>query len=117
MIKEAITITPEAREYIKGVLTKLNKPYLFFGIKGGGCAGFEYYWEPVDANDVKEIGSEELDERVVLGDGQRLIVDHMSLVYLYGSVIDFQTDITGSRLVVENPKATSSCGCGTSVSF
>jgi iron-sulfur cluster insertion protein len=117
MIKEAVTVTPDAKDYIKGILNKLNKPYLFFGIKGGGCAGFEYYWEPMDANDMKDLGTEDKDERIVLGDGQRLIVDHLSIMYIIGSVIDFEVDISGSRLVVKNPGAVSACGCGTSVSF
>lgn len=114
---DIVDITDTAKEYIKGLLTDNKKPYLFLGIKGGGCAGFEYYWELMSPEDMKSLGTEDLDERIVLGDGHRLIIDHMSLVHLNGSVIDYKTSIDGSRLVIENPLAKSSCGCGTSVNF
>ena len=110
-------VTDTAREYIKGLLTDNKKPYLFLGVKGGGCAGYEYYWELMTPEDMKSLGTEDLDERIVLGDGHRVIVDHLSLLYLTGSVIDYKVSIDGSRLVVENPLARGGCGCGSSVSF
>src|SRR5512135_908322 len=116
-VKKAVEVTPDAKEYIKGILTKAERRLLFFGIKGGGCAGFEYYWEIITPEDWDLLGSSEKDETISLGDGHRLIVDNMSLMYLIGSVIDYEVDISGSRLVVKNPHAKGGCGCGTSVSF
>jgi iron-sulfur cluster insertion protein len=116
-VKPVVEVTPEAKEYIKGVLTKHDKRLLFLGIKGGGCAGFEYYWEIITPEDWDLLGSSEKDETISLGDGHRLIVDHLSIMYLLGSVVDYEVDITGSRLVVKNPKAVSGCGCGASVGF
>ena len=112
-----VVVTDLARDYIKDLLTDNKKPYLFLGVKGGGCAGFEYYWELMTPEDMKSLGTEDLDERVVLGDGHRLIIDHLSFHYINGSVIDYKVSIDGSRLVVENPQAKGGCGCGSSVSF
>lgn len=114
---DVVEVTPEAREYIKGVLKKTKQNSLMFGIKGGGCSGFEYYWEIVTPEDLIKLGSEGYDEKVPLGEGYRLIVDGMAKEYITGSVIDYETSIEGSRLVVKNPKVKSSCGCGTSVNF
>ena len=43
-----INVTDSAKTHIVNVLKNMDKPYLVFGLKGGGCAGFEYFWEPAD---------------------------------------------------------------------
>ena len=114
---QAVTITEAARTHIRRVLIDMDKPYLVFGLKGGGCAGFEYFWEPADDELYAKNGTPERDEIIELAEGKKLIVDCTSLVYTLGSVIDYKSDFVSSSLVVENPSAKSSCGCGTSVAF
>ncbi|WP_299839197.1 iron-sulfur cluster assembly accessory protein [uncultured Paracoccus sp.] len=77
-------------------------------VLGGGCSGFQYEIRMDDA---------EADDLVLEGGGQRVIVDPVSLPFLAGAVIDFSDELIGARFVIENPNATSSCGCGTSFSM
>jgi iron-sulfur cluster assembly protein len=112
-----VNITEAAKKHILNVLNTVDKPYLVWGLKGGGCAGFEYFWEPADEELYAKNGSPERDEVIELSEGKKLIVDCTSLVYTLGSTIDYKSDLMSSQLVVENPNATSGCGCGTSVAF
>lgn len=78
------------------------------GVSGGGCSGFQYdirLDEPAD------------DDMVLEKDGLRVLVDPVSLPFLQNAVIDFTDELIGARFVVENPNASSSCGCGTSFSI
>lgn len=77
-------------------------------VEGGGCSGFQYEI----ALDVP--GKDDL---VLEGQGQKVIVDSISLPFLENAVIDFSDELIGARFVIENPNATSSCGCGTSFSM
>lgn len=113
----AITLTESARIHILRTLVSMDKKYLIFGLKGGGCAGFEYFWIPADEEDYAKNGDPSRDEFITLGEGKQLVVDHSGLVYLLGSEIDFKSDFISSQLVVNSPLATSSCGCGTSIAF
>ncbi|WP_136441571.1 HesB/IscA family protein [Pacificoceanicola onchidii] len=77
-------------------------------VEGGGCSGFQYDIRLDDA---------ESEDMVLEGHGQRVVVDPVSLPFLAGAVIDFSEELIGARFVIENPNATSSCGCGTSFSM
>ena len=78
-------------------------------VLGGGCSGFQYEFRLED-----EAAEGDL---VIEGAGQRVLVDPESLPFLAGSVIDFKDELIGARFAVENPNATSTCGCGTSFSI
>jgi iron-sulfur cluster assembly protein len=110
-----INLTEAAKTHIRQVLINMDKPYLVFGLQGGGCAGFEYFWQPADQELYEKNGDPDNDEFIDLGDGKQLIVDGTGLMYLIGSTIDYKTDFLSSQLVVSNPMAKSSCGCGTSI--
>ena len=114
---EVVTLTESAKTHIRRVLIDIDKPYLVFGIQGGGCAGFEYFWQPADEELYAKNGSPSRDEFIELGEDKKLVVDGTSMVYLIGSTIDYKQDFVSSQLVVDNPAAKSSCGCGTSVAF
>ena len=116
-MKNVINITDAAKNHIINVLSNVDKPYLVWGIKGGGCAGFEYFWEPADEELYAKNGTPDRDEVISLNDDKQLIVDCTSLVYTLGSTIDYKSDLMSSQLVVENPNAKGGCGCGTSVAF
>jgi iron-sulfur cluster assembly accessory protein len=76
-------------------------------VEGGGCSGFQY--------DIR-LDDPAPDDLVLEGDGQRVLVDSVSLPFLANATIDFTEELIGARFVIENPNATSSCGCGTSFS-
>jgi iron-sulfur cluster assembly accessory protein len=77
-------------------------------VEGGGCSGFQY---EIKLDDVAS------DDLVLEKDGQRVVVDEVSLPFLENAVIDFTEELIGARFVINNPNATSSCGCGTSFSM
>ena len=77
-------------------------------VEGGGCSGFQYDIKLDDPAD---------DDLVLEGGGQKVVVDEISLPFLSNAVIDFTDELIGARFVIENPNATSSCGCGTSFSM
>ena len=77
-------------------------------IEGGGCSGFQYEIKLDDPGD---------DDLVLEGSGERVVIDEISLPFLTDAVIDFTQELIGARFTIENPNATSSCGCGTSFSM
>ncbi len=77
-------------------------------VEGGGCSGFQY--------DIK-LDEPKGDDLILEGSGQKVVVDAVSLPFLANAVIDFADELIGARFVIENPNATSSCGCGTSFSM
>ncbi len=77
-------------------------------VEGGGCSGFQYR---IELDDPAE------DDLVIEKDGQRVVIDPVSLPLLQGAVIDFSEELIGARFTIDNPNATSSCGCGTSFSI
>lgn len=78
-------------------------------VLGGGCSGFQYEFALEDAPGEGDL--------VLEGAGQRVLIDPESLPFLEGSVIDFKDELIGARFAVDNPNATSTCGCGTSFSL
>lgn len=78
-------------------------------VSGGGCAGFQYGFD-FDAATGE-------DDHIFERDGIKVVIDEMSLELLAGGVVDFKEDLLGSYFSIENPNATSSCGCGTSFSI
>jgi iron-sulfur cluster assembly accessory protein len=75
-------------------------------VEGGGCSGFQYKF------DTERERAE--DDIVIEKSGATVLIDPISLNYMAGSEIDFVDDLIGSSFKVNNPKATASCGCGTS---
>ena len=77
-------------------------------VEGGGCSGFRY--------EIK-LDQPASDAHVLEGEGERVVVDSVSLPFLAGATIDFTEELIGARFVIENPNASSSCGCGISFSM
>ena len=78
-------------------------------VTGGGCSGFQYgfsFDQEVDEEDT-----------CVSRDGANLVIDPLCLQYLAGSTIDYTEDLSGSKFIVKNPNATTTCGCGESFSI
>ena len=78
-------------------------------VTGGGCSGFSYGFAFDDV--VAE------DDTQIVTEGVALVVDPMSLQYVLGARVDFEDGLEGSRFVIHNPSAQTTCGCGSSFSI
>jgi iron-sulfur cluster insertion protein len=105
-----LNFTEAAAAKVSGLIEEENNPNLKLRvyITGGGCSGFSYGFT-FDEN-------QEADDTVVEKNGVTLLVDPMSFQYLVGAKIDYLEDLQGARFVIENPNATTTCGCGSSFS-
>ena len=86
-----------------------GKKCLRVAVEGGGCSGFQY--EISMESDIKE------NDLISSENDCRVVIDPISLEFLSGAIIDFKEELIGSKFVIENPNASSSCGCGTSFSI
>jgi iron-sulfur cluster assembly accessory protein len=107
---DGITVTERAARRIGEILGR-EPPgtMLRVSVEGGGCSGFQYKF------DMERARAD--DDFVIDRDGATVLVDAVSLNYLAGSEIDFVDDLIGASFKINNPKATASCGCGTSFSL
>ncbi len=96
---------------LKALQDEEGNPNLMLRVSvyGGGCSGFQYTFsldEEVNPTD-----------KTVEKDNVTLLIDQMSYQYLTGSEVDFAEGLEGAMFVVNNPNATSTCGCGSSFSI
>ena len=105
-----ITITEQATLKIKDILAEENNPNLKLRVfvQGGGCSGFQYGFT-LDEDQAEDDWDLEFD-------GIRVLVDSMSGGYLQGATIDYRETDIGSSFSIDNPQATTTCGCGSSFS-
>ncbi|RXJ73751.1 iron-sulfur cluster insertion protein ErpA [Veronia nyctiphanis] len=99
-----------AANKVKSLITEEENPDLKLRvyITGGGCSGFQYgftFDEAVNDGDM-----------TIEKSGVTLVVDPMSLQYLLGGTVDYTEGLEGARFFVNNPNATTTCGCGASFS-
>lgn len=78
-------------------------------VTGGGCSGFSYGFDFAETLDD--------DDATFENHGAIMVVDSLSYQYLVGSTIDYTEGLEGSRFIVDNPNATTTCGCGSSFSI
>jgi iron-sulfur cluster insertion protein len=106
-----ILFTQAASAKVKELVVEEENPQLKLRVyvTGGGCSGFQYGF----TFDEKQAE----DDLIVEKDGVALVVDSLSFQYLVGSRVDYREDLEGSRFVVENPNASTTCGCGSSFSI
>lgn len=103
----AVIVTERAMRRIAEILGAEAAPsVLRVSVEGGGCSGFQYRFDI----EKKSAPDDLLIERA----GARVVIDPVSLQYLSGSEIDYADELIGASFKIENPKATASCGCGTS---
>ena len=101
-----ITIQDGAYKRLNELRKKHNKQFVRLDVKGGGCAGFNYEWSFDDEDRIEDIIVDDM-----------LLIDRSYELYLMGMELDYNYDDFESAFVFKNPKATSSCGCGTSFSI
>ena len=107
------TLTDIAKTQID-TICKENESYaVTLNLKGGGCAGFEYDWGTyATADELLD------DDTIIYGtEDSTFIIGGSSLMFLFGTVINYKKDIMGSMFDIVNPNAQSACGCGVSVNF
>jgi len=104
---EGILLAESAAKRLAKLAEIEGKPVMLrVAVDGGGCSGFQYRLELVDAP--------EADDLVIRRDGQAAVIDPVSIPFLKGSEIAFVDELAGAQFVVHNPNASSSCGCGVS---
>ncbi|GGH51228.1 heme biosynthesis protein HemY [Frigidibacter albus] len=101
-------VTPRAFARLAEINAGGGAKALRVAVEGGGCSGFQY--------DIR-LDDPAPDDLVLEAQGQKVLVDPVSLPFLQNAVIDFSEELIGARFVIENPNASSSCGCGTSFSL
>ncbi|MAR95731.1 MAG: iron-sulfur cluster insertion protein ErpA [Gammaproteobacteria bacterium] len=107
-ITTSIALTDSACARIKNAMDSNNELGSKFRIyvTGGGCSGFQYGF--------KFDSEVAFDDDIIEFDNFSILLDSMSYPYLFGSTLDFVEDLSGSKFVIENPNAQTTCGCGES---
>lgn len=105
-----LDFTADAASKVSELIQEEDNPELKLRVyvQGGGCSGFQYGF--TFDEDQQE------DDTAVDKDGVRLLVDPMSFQYLIGAKIDYKDDLDGARFIINNPNASTTCGCGSSFS-
>ena len=102
------TVTSRAFARLAEIGAASDGVALRVAVEGGGCSGFQYEIKldaPAD------------DDLVLEGEGEKVVVDAVSLPFLSGATIDFTEELIGARFTIDSPNASSSCRCGTSLSM
>lgn len=107
--KSPITLTPAAEKHIARLMGKQGKMGLRIGVKKGGCAGMEYTMEFADQIDQHE--------EVIQQGEARVLIAPMAQMFLFGTVIDYETGLLESGFKFRNPNVSDACGCGESIKF
>ncbi|MFD0917891.1 iron-sulfur cluster insertion protein ErpA [Pseudahrensia aquimaris] len=107
---KGVSVSQAAAKRVAKILSgEPGKKALRVSVEGGGCSGFSYKFDLVDATTENDI--------VIATEGATVVIDPISLEYMEDSVIDFVDDLMGQSFQIKNPNATASCGCGTSFSI
>jgi iron-sulfur cluster assembly protein len=109
-----ITVSQKALEHIIELMTESgispDSHHLRVGVKGGGCSGLSYV---MDFDDTIE----PTDEIVEVDGGLKVVIDRKSVLYLYGTELNYSDGLNGKGFQWENPNASRTCGCGESFSL
>ena len=109
MSTQSIIVTESAKTRILNLVEKSDSNKFRVYVTGGGCSGFQYGFK--------------FDQEIAFDDDEinfidfSVVLDSLSYPYLYGSTLDFVEDLSGSRFIIQNPNAKTTCGCGESFSI
>ena len=110
VLKMELTVPPIITDRAFSRILEIGEPKcLRVAVEGGGCSGFQY-----DIKLEKEVSEQ---DTVFNKYGAKVVIDATSMQFLAGATIDFSEEIIGAKFTINNPNATSSCGCGTSFSI
>jgi iron-sulfur cluster assembly accessory protein len=105
-----VKLTPKALEMVRKMKDKEGlgpEQGLRIGVTGGGCSGFQYQLQ---------FDTEKEGDRVAMLDGVRVLIDEISLPYIAGTTLDYVEGLHGAGFKFDNPRASRTCGCGSSFS-
>jgi iron-sulfur cluster assembly protein len=109
-----ITVTEKALNHIIQLMVDAgitpDTHHLRVGVKGGGCSGLSYVMDFDDKTD-------ETDEIVMVDGGLKVVIDRKSVLYLFGTQLNYSDGLNGKGFQWENPNASRTCGCGESFSL
>ena len=103
-MEKKLNFTDQALNQINIITKGKDKKFFRITVQGGGCSGFKYNFG---------FDTKSNDDDIIFG---KVIIDRSSLDIISGSVVDFKKEMIGESFVIDNPKATASCGCGLSFS-
>ena len=103
-MEKKLNFTDQALNQINLITKGNEKKFFRITVQGGGCSGFKYNFG---------FDTKSNDDDIIFG---KTIIDRSSLDIISGSVVDFKKEMIGESFVIDNPKATASCGCGLSFS-
>ena len=103
-MEKKLNFTDQALNQINLITKGDEKKYFRITVQGGGCSGFKYNFG---------FDSKMNRDDIIFG---KTIIDKSSLEIISGSVVDFKKEMIGESFIIDNPKATASCGCGLSFS-
>ena len=103
-MEKKLNFTDQALNQINIITKDQDKKFFRITVQGGGCSGFKYNFS---------FDTKTNDDDVIFG---KVVIDKSSLDIISGSVVDFKKEMIGESFVIDNPKATASCGCGLSFS-
>ena len=110
MTSTQITVSDSAAKQIAVIIAnEAESTMLRVSVEGGGCSGFQYKFDLVQAREADDLAIEK--------EGITVLIDPVSQMYMEGSEIDFADELIGAAFKINNPNATASCGCGTSFSI
>jgi iron-sulfur cluster assembly accessory protein len=110
MTSTQITVSDSAAKQIAVIIAnEAESTMLRVSVEGGGCSGFQYKFDLVQAREAEDLAIEK--------GGITVLIDPTSQMYMEGSEIDFADELIGAAFKINNPNATASCGCGTSFSI
>ena len=103
-MEKKLEFTDKAKNQIEKITKSEEKKYFRISVQGGGCSGFKYNFS--------------FDDKIEKDDVlfNKAVIDKQSLDIIAGSTVDFKKEMIGESFVIDNPKATASCGCGLSFS-
>ncbi len=104
-MEKKLNFTDQALKQINTITNDQDKKFFRITVQGGGCSGFKYSFE---------LAVEPNKDDIIFG---KAIIDKSSLDIISGSVVDFKKEMIGESFIIDNPKATASCGCGLSFSI
>ena len=110
-VPKELNITENAVLKVKNLIAEENKKNLHLRVfvTGGGCSGFQYGFKLDD--------NAEDDDTVLKEDEVSVLIDSLSIQYLFGSTLDYVENLEVSKFIIDNPNATTTCGCGASFSI
>ena len=109
-----ITVSEKALQHVVNLMMESNitpdSHHLRVGVKGGGCSGLSYVMDFDDK-------IEPTDETIKIDGGLKVVIDRKSVLYLYGTELDYSDGLNGKGFQWGNPNASRTCGCGESFSL